>query len=64
MIYRERPAFLRRKGKISLVRRTGFVMPLEHPSGTKYVHFPQLQRFLGKNDKSPIRLFQFRYQDL
>ena len=50
--------FLRRKCKISLVRRTGFVLPLEHPSGTKYVNSTQLQRFLDKNDKSPIRLFQ------
>ena len=64
-IYRERPAFLRRKCKISLVRRTGFVLPLEHPSGTKYVNSPQLQRFLDKNDKSPIRLFQcFCFPDL
>ena len=65
MIYRECPAFLRRKCKISLVRRTGFVLPLEHPSGTKYVNSPQLQRFLDKNDKSPIRLFQcFCFPDL
>ena len=40
------------------MRRTGFVLPLQHPSGTKYVNSPQLQRFLDKNDKSPIRLFQ------
>ena len=47
------------------MRRTGFVLPLEHPSGTKYVHSPQLQRFLDKNDKSPIRLFQcFCFPDL
>ena len=30
------------------MRRTGFVLPLEHPSGTKYVNSPQLQRFLDK----------------
>ena len=46
---------------------TGFVLPLEHPSGTncKYVNSPQLERFLDKNDKSPIRLFQcFCFPDL
>ena len=58
-IYPERPAFLRRKCKISFVRRRDFVLPLEHPSGTKYVNYPQLQRILDKNDKSPIRLFQW-----
>ena len=36
------------KVSISLVRRTGFVLPLEHPSGTKYVNSPQLQRLLDK----------------
>ena len=47
------------------MRRTGFVLPLEHPSGTKYVNSPQLQRFIDKNDKSPIRLFQcFCFPDL
>ena len=47
------------------MRRTGFVLPLEHPSGTKYVNSPQLQRFLDKNGKSPIRLFQcFCFPDL
>ena len=59
------PAFLRRKCKVSLVRRTGFVLPLEHLSGTKYVNSPQLQRFLDKNVKSPIHLFQcFCFPDL
>ena len=59
------PCFSRRKCKISLLSRTGFVLPLEHPSGTKYVNSPQLQRFLDKNDKSPIRLFQcFCFPDL
>ena len=47
------------------MRRTGFVLPLEHPSRTKYVNSTQLQRFLVKNDKSPIRLFQcFCFPDL
>ena len=64
-IYHESPTFLRRKCKISLVRWTGFVLPLEHPGGTEYVNSPQLQRFLDKNDKSPIRLFQcFCFPDL
>ena len=47
-IYRKCAAFLHRKCKISLVQRSGFVLPMEHPSGTKYVNSPQLERFLDK----------------
>ena len=55
-IYREHPAFFRRqKCKISFVRRTAIVVALKHPSGPKFVHFPQVQRFLDKSDKSQIR---------
>ena len=56
MIYRERPAFFRRRKYkiISFVRRTAIVLALKHPSGPKFVHFPQVQRFLDKSDKSRI----------
>ena len=42
------------KCKISLVRQTAFVLPLEHPSETKFVNFPQVECFLHKSDKVPI----------
>ena len=49
----------------NVVRQTVFVLPLEHPSGTKYINFPQLQCFLDKSDKSPIPVFLcFRFLDL
>ena len=35
---------------ISFVRQTAFVLAGEHPSGTKFVNFPQVQRFLDKSD--------------
>ena len=36
MIYREGPAFFRRrKCKITFVRRTAFILALKHPNGTK-----------------------------
>ena len=55
-IYRERPAFfLRRKCKISFVRRTGIVLTLKYPSGPKFVHFPQVERLLDKSDNLRIR---------
>ena len=54
-IYRKRPAlFRRRKYKVNFVRRTAFVPSLKNPSSTKFVHFPQVQRFLDKNGKSRI----------
>ena len=52
--------FHRRKWKISFVRRTAFVLALKHPLKWNQVRFyflnsPQVQRFLDKSDKSPIR---------
>ena len=35
---------------ISFVRQTAFVLPEEHPSETKFVDFPHVQRFLDKSD--------------
>ena len=37
------------------MRRTAIVLALKHPSGPKFVNFPQVQRFLDKSDKSRIR---------
>ena len=54
-IYRERPAFFRRRTCKSFVRRTAIVLALKYPSGPKFVHFPQVQCFLDKSDKSRIR---------
>ena len=45
--------FRRQKSKISFVRRTAFILALEHSSETKFINFPQ--RYLDKSDKSPIR---------
>ena len=43
------------KARLVFVRRTAFVLALEHSSGTKFADFPQVQRFLDKSDKSLIR---------
>ena len=75
-IYRERPAFFRRrKCKISFVRRTAIVLALKHPSGPKFANSPQVQRFLDKSRQvtdslvfscwSLFAMFQcFRFPDL
>ena len=66
-IYRERSAFFRRrKCKISFVRRAAFVLALKHPSGTKFVNFPQVQRFLDKSHRFVdllLQSFQFTGYD-
>ena len=46
------PFYHRQICEISFMRRKAFVLALEHPSGTKFVNFPQVQRFLVKQATS------------
>ena len=47
-------------------RRAAFVLALKHPSGTKFVNFPQVQRFLDKSHRFVdllLQSFQFTGYD-
>ena len=45
---------------ISFIRQTAFVLAEEHPSGTKFINFPHVERFLDKSDVFPCSLRAFK----